>query len=429
MVSTLALAALVGCEDGNGAPDGAVLPSAPAGAEVVRSSRARITASAAPAEDLQALARGNAEFGLALYRAVGAEAGNVVMSPHSVSVALGMTWAGARTETETQMASALRFSMGQARTHAAFNALDLALAQRAMRPVDGGGQRFRLRVVNSLWGQRGYGFLTPFLDTLGEHYGAAMYLVDFVRDAEGARRVINTWVSTQTERRIPELLPMGVVRPSTVLVLTNAVYFSASWAQPFPAGDTRPADFHLLDGSTRSAPTMNRVAELRYAEGPTWQAVELPYVGEEVSMLVIVPAEGRFAEVERGLDGAALTAVVAGLHPRRVTLALPRFSFRKPAGLREPLMAMGMTDAFSSSADLSGMDGTRSLFIQDVLHEGYIAVDEAGTEAAAATAVIVGRVSAPEPATLRADRPFLFAIRDNPTGAVLFFGRVVEPSR
>ena len=424
--TSLVVAAALGCDAGEGAPDAG---SAPVGAEVVRSSHARLTASTAPAADLQALVRGDVEFGLALYRAVAADAGNVVLSPHSVSVALGMTWAGARTTTEAQMASALRFTLGQARTHAAFNALDLALAQRAARPVVGSGQRFRLRVVNALWGQSGYRFLAPFLDTLAENYGAGMYLLDFERDPEAARGVINTWVSAQTERRIPELLAMGGVHRNTVLVLTNAVYFSASWAQPFRAEDTHPAEFHLLDGTARVVPTMNRVAEMPYADDPAWQAVELPYLGDELSMLVIVPASGRFAEVEQRLDAPALAAVVAALHDRRVTLALPRFSFRTAAGLRAPLIALGMTDAFTAAADLSGLDGARDLFIQDVVHEGFIAVDEAGTEAAAATAVVIGRTSVPEPATLRADRPFLFAIRDIPTGAVLFLGRVVDPSR
>lgn len=428
-LASLAAVAALGCESSEGAPDGGLSSGTPDGAAVVRSSRARITATTAPTDDVRALTLGNAGFGLDLYRAVAADPGNVVTSPHSVSVALGMTWAGARTETAAQMASTLRFSMGQARTHAAFNALDQALAQRSARPVEGAGQRFQLRVVNSLWGQSDYRFLPPFLDTLAENYGAAMYLVDFARNAEGARGTINAWVSAQTERRIPELLAMGVVRSNTVLVLTNAVYFSASWLDRFRVEDTGPADFRLLDGTTRSVPTMNRVGEMRYAEASTWQAVELPYVGEEVSMLVIVPADGRFEEVERGLDATALAALVAGLQTRRVTLALPRFSFRKAAGLRAPLQRLGMVDAFSAQADLSGMDGTRTLFIQDVVHEGFIAVDEAGTEAAAATAVIVGRTSVPQPATLRVERPFLFAIRDNPTGAVLFVGRVVDPSR
>ena len=296
-----------------GCGDVAPLPS---NVEQVRSPLSRVTAPAVSDTERTQFAIGQRAFALDAYRALAVREGNVVYSPHSVQVALGMTWAGARGATESQMASALRFGLPQDRLHAAFNALDLDLTRRAALPVEGGGQRFRLRSANALWGQRGYPFLAPFLDTLALHYGAGMNVLDIAADPESARGRINRWVSEQTEARIPELLGAGTVRSSTTLVLTNAVYFNASWSTPFDVAQTAPGPFRTLDGATRQVPTMRRSAELRYAEGEGWQAVELPYVGDEVSMLVILPAEGRFAEVERSLDAARFDAVTHALSSR-----------------------------------------------------------------------------------------------------------------
>jgi serpin B len=416
--SVLGLAA---CGDGT-------TPATPAPGDEVRSTHARITAPAVPAADRASLVAGNTRFAADVYRALAAEPGNVIYSPHSISIALGMTWAGARNNTERQMAQTLRFGMSQAQTHAAFNALDQELAHRAERAPEGGGRPFRLRVVNKLWGQRGYRFQPSFLDTLAENYGAGLNVLNFMGDPEGSRGRINAWVSEQTEGKIPMLLGQGSIVPSTTLVLTNAVYFSASWREPFDPARTAPGDFHFADGTVRQVPLMNRSAEMRYAEGEGWQAAELPYAGDEVSMLVIVPTAGTFDAFERAFDTARVASVVDGLRTRLVSVTLPTFTFRRNASIKRVLTSLGMTDAFSGEADFSGMDGTRSLYIQDVIHEGFIAVDERGTEAAAATAVVVGRTSVPEPATLRADRPFLFAIRDNPTGAILFLGRVSDPS-
>jgi len=403
-------------------------PSTPGAFEQARSSHARITSPVVSDADRATFANGQRRFALDAYRVLAAAEGNLIYSPHSIQSALSMTWAGARGTTESQMASALRFSLPQGRHHAAFNAFDQELTARAARPVEGAGRRFRLRVANALFGQRGYSFLPPFLDTLAEHYGAGINVLDIQTDPEAARGRINAWVSDQTERRIPELLRQGNVTPATTLVLTNAVYFNASWEAPFEAAQTRPTDWHGLSGAARAVPMMNRSAELSYAEGDGWQAVELPYTGGDVSMLLMLPAEGRFADFERALTAERLDAVVAGLGSRQVQLTVPTFSFRKHTSLKELLQGMGMTDAFQGGvADLSGMDGSRALYVQDVVHEGFIGVNEQGTEAAAATAVLVGRTSVPQPATFRADRPFVFAIRDRASGALLFAGRVVAP--
>jgi len=211
-------------------------------------------------------------------------------------------------------------------------------------------------------------------------------------------------------------------------VLTNAIYFNASWHFPFEEGATTDGSFTKLDGSSSPTRLMHQVKEHRYAEGEGWQALELLYVGENVSMLVLLPASGTFEDFRGKLDAARFSSIVSGLGTKQVTTTLPRFQFRTQLGVKATLRALGMTDAFEGGvADFSGMDGSRSLFIQDVIHEAFVAVDEKGTEAAAATAVVVGRTSVPEQATFTADRPFIVAIRDNPTGAVLFLGQVTSP--
>lgn len=421
LTSGLALALLAGCGDGSVPVDGN-------GAfEVARSSRARIATPSVSAEDRAALVRGHTTFSVDAYSELAKTDGNIIYSPHSVQLALAMAWAGARNATEAQMAAALRFQLPQARQHAAFSALDQDLAARAARPVES-GQAFTLRVVNALWGQRGFSFLPSYLDTLAESYGAGVNLVDFIRDAEGSRARINAAVSEQTERRIPELIPAGAVNSDTRLVLTNAVYFKASWADHFERSATAPAAFHRTDGSSPSVPFMNRSGEYAYGEGADYQAVELPYAGGQTSMVLILPSAGNFATFERALTADRLQGIVEGLRGRSVQLTVPTFSFRTSTSLKQLLQTMGMSDAFSGGADFSGIDGARDLLVSDVIHQGFIAVNEQGTEAAAATAVIFAGSAYMEPATFRADRPFIFVIRDRPTGATLFMGRVVNPA-
>ena len=253
-------------------------------------------------------------------------------------------------------------------------------------------------------------------------------MLDLAGSPDPSRLVINRWVSDQTHARIPNLLAPGSITGATVLVLTNAVYFIAGWSAPFDRARTANAGSHRLDGTVVQAPTMSEAADMGYAEGPGWQAVDMPYQGGQSSMLVIVPAAGTFADFERSLDADRFEAIVSALTPHRVTLALPRFTFRRNASLDTALRVLGMTAEFLPGvADLSGIDGSRRLFIQDVIHEGYIAVDEDGTEAAGATAVIIGVTGLPPQATLSVDRPFLVAIR-SANGAVLFLGRAVDPA-
>lgn len=399
----------------------------PPGQEVA-SSLSRDTAPDTTAEELAQLTGDNAAFGWELYREIAQDGENLFFSPHSISVALAMTWAGARGNTETEMANALHFSLGQERLHPAFNALDLELATRAEASGANPPLPFRLNVTNALFGQVDFAFLDLFLDTLALNYGAGMRLMDFVNEAEESRVAINAWVADKTGNRIEELIPQGVVDSATRLVLVNAIYFTASWAEPFDEANTTDDPFTLLDGTEITAPTMHASALTVYADGPNYRAAELSYDGQQLAMLLIVPDERQFAAVESSLSASTVRQIRDELKGHQVDFALPKFSFRSQVPAKVPLMSLGMVDAFGGAADLSGMNGTGGLFIQDVVHEAFIAIDEKGTEAAAATAVVVGETSAPPAATLTVDRPFMFAIIDRPTGATLFIGRVVDPS-
>jgi serpin B len=421
--AAVVLTALCACGDGTADGDTPDAGIAPPG-QLARSDKPRRTASA-PQGDVLALTGDNADFGLDLLRkASGNE--NFFMSSHSISIALAMTYGGAREETAAQMKKALHFNLAPEQLHPAFGGLDLALAARNRKEAPS-GHSFELHVTNSLWGQRDYVFLRPYLDLLAENYGTGLSLLDFVGDAEGSRRAINGWVSERTQERIPELIPMGIIDAQTVLVLTNAIYFAASWRDKFEPANTTDAEFTKLDGSSITVSTMHQAKEHRYSEGDGWQALELTYTGDDVSMLVLLPALGAFEDFRSKLDGLNLATVAAGLRTRLVEVSLPKFRFTTQLKVKPALQALGMTDAFDSNADFSGMDGTRTLYIQDVIHEAFVAADEKGTEAAAATAVVVGRTSAPERAVFTANRPFLIFVRDNPTGAVLFMGQVVSP--
>ncbi len=370
-------------------------------------------------------------FALDLYAELAQQDGNLVFSPHSVAIALAMTRTGAAGSTLDELTDVLYLGSLDD-PDAAFNALDQALADRSgtFTRRDDSEAELTLEIANSLWGQQDTTFKDPFLEGLAGHYGAGLRLVDFKTDPEGARQVINEWVASQTRDRIEDLIPEDTLDALTRLVLTNAVYLLAPWEQVFEEGSTAPATFHRLDGTTTSADLMAQAAGLPYAAAAGWQAVELAYAGRDLSMLVIVPDEGSFADVEASFDSALLRTVVDRLESRQVNLRFPKFEFRTQTGLTTALRNLGVVDAFEPDvADFSGMTDDESLYISAVVHEAFIAVDEEGTEAAAATAVVVSATSAPlDPVELVVDRPFLFAIRDVPTGAVLFLGRVLDPT-
>ena len=393
------------------------------------------SAPAAGSADLADLVDGNSAFAFDLYQALKEQDGNLIYSPHSVSVALSMTYAGARGQTASQMAATLHFLLAQDRLHPAFNALAHELASRGQGARRGKGEAFRLNMVNAVWGQQGHPFREAFLDTLAESYGAGVRTADFVAAPEEARLAINDWAAQSTENRIRDLVPPGVITPLTRLVLTDAIYFNASWSYPFNETETRDHPFHLLDGRVVDVPMMRLEEDLFHAAGDGYQAVDLPYVGNDLSMIILLPDGGRFSEFENALDASLVDRAVLDLEFRRVTLDLPKFEFESRFRLSETLKSMGMSDAFdTAAADFSGMDGhscpagdPECLYIRELLHKAFVSVDEAGTEAAAATAVVMNVESAPpSPVSMTVDRPFIFLIRDRETGGVLFVGRVTK---
>lgn len=397
-----------------------------------RSSAAR--ASSMPM-DLPTLTSDNADFALALNRVSRPAAGNTIFSPHSISVALAMTRAGAVGVTGTEMDSALRFTMPQDRLHPAFNALSLSLAERPAVATstdtapDPERPALQLTWANDIWVDPSVQMVPSFLDTLAMHYGAGAHIAPFGSNPAGARTMINQWVSDRTQTRIPDLLPDGSITGDVKIVLTNAVYFNARWLTPFEPHATSDAAFTRLDGSTVNVPMMRHGASIQapFVETAEWTAAEFAYRGDQLAMLVVVPAAGTFAAFEAGLDGARYRAIVSAMEPRPVSVSLPRFRARQKLALKPALQALGMNAAFDM-ADFSAMQ-RGAVNIEEVYHQGFIDVTEAGTEAAAATGVVLFDGSAPlNPGLLIANRPFYFFIRDRVTGAVLFVGRVLDPS-
>ncbi|MBN1658994.1 MAG: serpin family protein [Anaerolineae bacterium] len=379
--------------------------------------------------ELQALAEGNSAFAWDLYRLLGKEEGNLFYSPYSISLALTMTYAGARGETERQMADTLHFDLPQAALHPAFDVLAAALESRSEGEREGEGDRFRLNVANSLWGQEGYPFLPAFLDLLDIYYSAGLRRLDFASAPDAARQVINDWVEEQTEGRIEDLIPPDLINSLTRLVLANAIYFNASWAYPFEEGATTDGPFHLPGGGEVVVPMMRQTESFAYAAGDGYQAIELPYTGHQISMLILLPDEGEMQAFEDSLDAGRVSEILAELRGEQVALTMPRFEFESEFSLADALIELGMVDAFGAGADFSGMTGSPDLSISAVVHKAFVSVDEEGTEAAAATAVIMLESAMPaEPVEMTVDRPFLFLIRDVPTGTLLFVGRVIDPT-
>jgi serpin B len=389
-----------------------------------------VTRAAASPEAREAAVRAVTAFTADLYgRAAAAAGGNLVMSPLSVAVALGMTVQGARGRTAAELLAVLHGD-DAGELASGLNGIDAELARRP-RDLAGpeGKERLELATANSLWGQRGTAWDQDFIDGLGREFGSPLYLVDYRTAAEKARAQVNAWVSERTRKRIPELVPGGVFDAMTRLTLVNAVWFKAPWQTRFKKSRTAPAPFHRVDGSTVAADLMSETVPAGYATGDGWTAVDLPYGGGQLAMAVVLPDAGRFAEVERGL-GTVLPAVLAGLAPQPVAVQLPRWTSRTQAELKPALAALGMPTAFTDQADFSGMTRQEALRIAAVIHEGFVAVDEDGTEAAAATAVVVEVTGAAPSSEVEfvADRPFLYVIHDVPTRTPLFVGRVLDPT-
>ncbi|NIM16104.1 MAG: serpin family protein [Candidatus Aminicenantes bacterium] len=405
----------------------------------LKSPLARDTSPAYSENELRQLVSNNNTFAFELYQMIKDKADNLFFSPYSITVALAMTYAGARSQTETQMAATLHFNFPQDKLHSLFNALDLELANRKQSETkedDEGGKYLKLNIANAIWAQEDHPFLDEYLDILAINYGAGIWLVDFKSNPEQARLTINDWVARQTENKITDLLEESQIDRFTRLVLTNAIYFNAAWAIPFNEEVTYDGDFYLSNGSTITVPMMipqegsGENGEIyTTAEGPGYQAVELPYYGGEFSMLIVIPDQGTFATFEQNLDYSLIEEIVNNLRGEDITLRMPKFGCESEFDLANALAGMGMPDAFNSNlADFSGIDGgVGGLYIGAVVHNAFITVDEAGTEAAAATAVVVFGVGVRNPREIIINRPFIYMIRDMKTNTILFLGRVKKP--
>jgi serpin B len=381
--------------------------------------------------NVAALGAGTRGFAFSLLQKIAADTPdeNVIFSPYSISTALAMAYAGAQGTTAAEMKSALQFTLDPAPLHEAFNAVDLALASRGQGKLGADGTPFRLNVANALWAQRGFPIHRTYLDTLALHYGGALYLQDFAADPEGSRRTINGWVEERTEKLIPELLQAGAIRADTRLVLTNTVYFNASWKAKFTKEGTRERPFTKRDGSRVDAPLMHAELRIPHARGANWEAVALPYASDELSLIAVLPDAGAYDAVEKAASAGWFDDVRAKLAVASVALGFPKLDYKAQTSLAEQLKALGMNVPFTNGADFSGLTSA-PIAIDDVIHEAVIKVTEGGTIAAAATAITIRTTSAiVDQRRVIFDRPFLYAIVDQPTGHILFLGRVLDPTK
>ena len=383
--------------------------------------------SPAPSLDQTALVDGNNAFAVDLYGQLRKQNGNLFFSPESISTAFAMAYAGARGSTASEMAATLHFALPPDRLHPAMGAL--------LSSLNSDHPGYQLRVADALWAEKDFNFIDDFLKLTASDYGAGFNRVDFKGAPEGVRGTINQWVEQKTEDKIKDLLPAGSITAATRLVLTNAIYFKGDWQSPFEKASTAEEDFHLSAAQTVKTPLMHLTARFNYFNGGTFQALDIPYKSGELSMVVLLPndADG-LAALEKSLTAAALKQWVGQLRSgSRIVLTLPKFKMTQKFELGDTLSAMGMTRAFQKSAsDFSGMTGKRDFWISAAVHKAYIDVDEEGTEAAAATGIVMRSMAMARvqpPIVFRVDHPFLFLIRDNKSGGILFMGRVTDPTK
>lgn len=388
-------------------------------------------AAEATAKHIPAVVNGGNAFAFNLYaQLAGKEKGNLFFSPSSVHAALAMTYAGARGRTAEQMAETLHFTLSQQELHPAFAALLKRLndprKDRQKKPV------YELVVSNALWGQKGYPFKGDFIRLVTSSYGAGLSEMDFLKQPEPSRRKINGWVAEQTREKIKDLIPRGAITTLTRLVLTNAIYFKSNWMAKFRKSATGEGTFHLSADATVQTPLMHQRDRFGYMETDTFQALELPYMYYDLSMLILLPKKvDGITALEKSLTPQNVAAWRKQIKREKVRVTLPKFRYTSQFRLAGTLGAMGMPDAFSPRlADFTGMATVeREFFISEVIHKAFVAVDEEGTEAAAATAVIMptGMLRRTEPKVFKADHPFVLLIRHRATGSILFLGRVANP--
>jgi len=375
--------------------------------------------------DFSQIVEGNNRFVVDLYNSLKGKEGNLFFSPYSISTALAMTYSGSRGKTEEEMARILRFGQNREEVQAGFAALI-----RSINAVGKDGSN-KLSVANALWGERQYRFLEPYMSVVKKYYEAGIYKVDYVTGSEAARLRINEWVEDKTNKKIKDLIKPGVLTPTTRLVLTNAIYFKGKWKTQFKEEDTREMPFKLSSGKSKKSPLMNQTGDFNYAENESLKILEMPYVGDELSMIIFLPGEKvGLSRLEGMFTYENINNWLSVLRQEEVVVSFPRFKMTSEFLLGKTLEGMGMSDAFSPDrADFSGMTGNKDLFIDQVVHKAFVEVNEEGTEAAAATGVVMKLTSMPSPKKyFLADHPFIYFIRDTSTGSILFIGRVTDPS-
>lgn len=385
---------------------------------------------AAPAPKPKAAAEANDAFAASLYGQLAGQQGNLFFSPNSIETALAMTCAGAKGETLQQMAVALGVSNGRddvnwSAVHGRFGAFlkGLNAKKAGAKPLG-----YQISVANALWGQKGFEFLPDFLKVVQDNYGAGLNDVDFKGDADGARKVINAWVEKATQEKIKDLLQPGVLSDQTRLVLTNAIYFKGQWQQQFDKKMTRQGPFHLTAAKEVKATMMHAEGFYGYMATDAFEAVQLMYQGRDLSMIILLPKEvDGLAAIEKGLTPKFLAKDLAHFESEELLVSLPKFTVTAEFELSKTLASMGMKDAFDADkADFSGMTGKKGLFLSAAVHKAFVDVNEAGTEAAASSAMsAAGGV----PSQFTADHPFLFLIRHESSGTILFMGRVADPTK
>lgn len=367
----------------------------------------------------------NDQFALDLYSQLKNSEGNIFFSPYSISTALAMTYEGARGKTADEMQAVFHFP-----TDGNLRKSSFAAIHNQLNKPDA---KYKLNIANALWAQNDYKFLNDYLTTLQQYYAGKATNVDFKNSTEEARQTINKWVESKTNNKIKDLFPQGSLNNMTRLVLTNAIYFKGTWIKQFEKSQTKDEDFRVSSTDTIKVPMMRRTdknAKFNYAETDNLQILEMPYEGDKLSMMILLPKNDSLSSLESSLTLEKINDWRSKLKEQRVDVFMPKFTFDTKYFMNDTLAKMGMPTAFTNAADLSGMDGTQNLLIQKVIHQAFVDVNEEGTEAAAGSGVSVGLKSiAPQTTIFRADHPFVFAIQDKDNGNILFLGRVVNPKK
>ena len=386
--------------------------------------------------DLLKLGRSTFELGLSLERTLAADgelAGrNVVTSPYSVYEALGLVYAGARGETAREIADVLHYGLQGEKLAGALTTLHAQLTELDSTTAASSPAHPDVLLANAIFAQVGFDIEPAYKALARERYAGIAESVDFGRAPDQARERINGWIKRRTRGLVPELFAGGSLASSTALVVVNAAYLRGTWEEPFPRSSTHAAPFEKGDGRRMLLPTMHGVVNAGYLQAPDYQAAELRYVGDRLSLLLLLPARGKFREVEQRLTADGLSELAESLPRarRKVRVALPKFELTVPLSLRASLTKLGMKRAFGSDADFTGMSRSRAgaLFIGQIRHQSHLAVDEVQTEAAAASGVVMSYSAAAPEVTLEVDRPFFLGIHDKKTGVLLFWGRILDPS-